>query len=556
MIRWRWTAVLVLLSAAMLGLVGLTLSQATAHVLSRLADILLDRWQSCADSPKAASDLPPYPNPFWNQAAWYIDPANSSGCASDTNNCSQSSCGGGGSKQGPCLTYNTGVVHNKWGTRSPVISANVTITWMSSQGLGVDGGATTTALQDPMIFDPILSSIAPDTNFNGPTVLITGTTSTTSTTITALTAKVIGGNGTRFQVTCVGCNTAAAQFSFFQNAARSNSIAWQLEAATTFFSQPLGAATVNSNGATPSTGAEVNNWTNGDTLAITSLPAVNIVEIKPTLNTNFGNGQIVLKDLYITEQAFQAHPDTGDDPLTISTGVNIVECAITRALYLELVTTNFIGNMQLSNDNFIGGVYGGPEVQQPSTGGVNSVPVTITGGVISNLNNAGVTGGDGASSLKNVLIERGTGFVNLTNAFFWMSGYNWWGEVLLDSGITVQLMSGGTLDLTGGNPSQNDVGQVWGPGRLDAYQGTVLVANSHMIFGDAGASSITMLAGHMQIQGQNLGCCIANDAGITNTYCTSINVNTFTLPCAAGPGIDAGLGGRVFLPGGGAFVGL
>ena len=47
---------------------------------------------------------PPIINPYWLTSTIVVDPLNVSGCASDGNNCTQSSCGSAGSNQGPCLT--------------------------------------------------------------------------------------------------------------------------------------------------------------------------------------------------------------------------------------------------------------------------------------------------------------------------------------------------------------------------------------------------------------------------------------------------------------------
>lgn len=66
---------------------------------------------------------PPLPI-SWTQPAWFIDPANSTGAASDSNTCT--------SVTKPCLTY-AGVVQIWGGTTSPRLRQNTTITFLSSQ---------------------------------------------------------------------------------------------------------------------------------------------------------------------------------------------------------------------------------------------------------------------------------------------------------------------------------------------------------------------------------------------------------------------------------------
>lgn len=118
-------AVLVALAVAGLGVGAISVSLSIGHVLNRLIDRLADRLFG-----HEVQNLPPYPNPYWAQPAWFIDPTNSSTCASDTNNCAQSTCGAVGSNQGPCLTWNVGVLHNKMGTNAPRLAQNTTLTWL------------------------------------------------------------------------------------------------------------------------------------------------------------------------------------------------------------------------------------------------------------------------------------------------------------------------------------------------------------------------------------------------------------------------------------------
>ena len=65
----------------------------------------------------------------WGQAAWFLDPQNTSTCASDGNaTCALSTCGTPG--DGPCLSY--AQISTRWGTVSPRIRQTTTLTVMSS----------------------------------------------------------------------------------------------------------------------------------------------------------------------------------------------------------------------------------------------------------------------------------------------------------------------------------------------------------------------------------------------------------------------------------------
>jgi hypothetical protein len=70
----------------------------------------------------------------WGQAAWFIDPKNTSTCASDGNKtCSQSSCtvGPPGVADGPCVSFVQ--IASRWGTTSPLLNQTTIATLMSSE---------------------------------------------------------------------------------------------------------------------------------------------------------------------------------------------------------------------------------------------------------------------------------------------------------------------------------------------------------------------------------------------------------------------------------------
>jgi hypothetical protein len=94
----------------------------------------------------AASGSTPIIPPSWTVPNWYIDPANSATCASDTNSGTAATCTGGctgstcPSGIGPLIHWGELAVH-RWGTWAPQIFQNTVITQLSDQ----------TAFTDPVL---------------------------------------------------------------------------------------------------------------------------------------------------------------------------------------------------------------------------------------------------------------------------------------------------------------------------------------------------------------------------------------------------------------------
>jgi hypothetical protein len=72
---------------------------------------------------------------------WYIDPQNTSTCASDGNSCTSATCSGSGI--GPCVTFSQ--IVTRLGSTQPVYPAgqNVVFNWLSAQVAYADAGAAT-----------------------------------------------------------------------------------------------------------------------------------------------------------------------------------------------------------------------------------------------------------------------------------------------------------------------------------------------------------------------------------------------------------------------------
>jgi hypothetical protein len=106
----------------------------------------------------------------WTVPAWYVDPANATGCASDSNTCTAPACGAAG--VGPCATLNGGPIA-RWGTRSPILPQATTITIesndVSSDALQVmaTGPLTIQGTLQPVGSSLVLTSFTPKNKVTG-----------------------------------------------------------------------------------------------------------------------------------------------------------------------------------------------------------------------------------------------------------------------------------------------------------------------------------------------------------------------------------------------------
>ena len=92
-------------------------------------------WACPGIKPLMGAGGPQIPPPSWGVPNWYLDFANSTGCASDANSGTSATCGGAG--VGPLLHVSQ--LYARWGTHSPTLnppSSQTVITVLSSQPIG------------------------------------------------------------------------------------------------------------------------------------------------------------------------------------------------------------------------------------------------------------------------------------------------------------------------------------------------------------------------------------------------------------------------------------
>lgn len=393
------------------------------------------------------------------QAAWFVDPGNASGCASDANaTCSLSTCGTSG--DGPCATK--AQVLSRWGTVSPRLRQNTTLTQLSSD--------TTTA--DPGVFRPQMEA-GSQFVVQG---LLNATTQVCSGTLNTITARAQTSAGTTIQSTFTltandggTCTIAVGQLVVnTTHAAR----AWVLRlvsGSNWLLSQPLVANT----GANPAAASEVNTWANGDSVTIYAPTQINIADFSPTINDAFAvtdAGQdanaagsifdaVVFDPTVAVTASFNGQTGVGPayiDTLTLGPYAYLVEAASQRVVALSPTDSLPLVPAGL-NAWAMGGVVGGPK-RSALTGTVSSTNHRATrafyGGGVGSAKCAAVQASD-ISLDFDIAIEPCLAYVDINDSDL--------GAVLIDSSAVVHLQ--GTSSIVIGAAS--GAALVYGAGTLN-----------------------------------------------------------------------------------------
>lgn len=539
--RWKVTLAGVSFALALgaLGVVGLALSQAAGHVLSVLMDRFLGRVAERVQQTGPVTvhgDWPPFPNPYWNQTAWFFDPQNASTCASDDNDGKQSTCGPG-VLQGPIQHWSE--TARRWG--SGVINyspqqphADVTFTLMDSQ---LDNN-------DPVIFRPVMLPSV-DGAPNGNTYLFECTKALSSaTSVSTVQQKITTTNGapTFFQVTY---GTAPTRGQMIQNTTHSSITFEGNYNSPSQMDQPLAPTTSAGSGAPIPFPAEVNTWAVADTIDLYNLPQWTFADIEPTAVGLAGFNVVIVQNCWIQEQnAILVQP--GDDKLIVGNGVQLVEDFSERDVVSNVTSESYTCSSGIINSQLMGGFNGGTTVSTPPSLTTKTCPYTIVGGAITTQNTTGV----GASSLDNVAIIHGTGFHTHTapaGVPVNLQGYNYMGEaVTWAAQDIIQPIAGSVLDLRNPGLTLGESGNLWGNGKLNPFGGGQVLYNATAI--DAGAMALVTL----ELNGLTTGCCTTPTAPATTNCAITLNQTTLgVLSCS-----DAGLNNQAFAPTGGGYQGF
>jgi hypothetical protein len=469
----------------------------------------------------AAGVRPPIIPSSWTVAAWDIDPANASTCASDTNNCTQSSCGSAGAHQGPCATF--AEIAARWGTYSPRLQQATTITYLSSQ----------TAAGDPVYLRPIIESGGSFTlqgTSAAPALITTGTLGTTV-------AKVRT-TSTQLNTTL---NASSAANQLIVNSTHPSSAWAQASTGSNTFAmtQPLLLTT-------PASPTEVDTWASTDAFSALAPVAVDLVEVLPIVEQPVLPPPVTITNITVTD--FGSITNSAD-AVTINGAVTVSSVGFTKRVLAGTGTAQ--QGVTFSNCDFRSGgatYITGPGPQYQGTGNTPS-PVG-TGGSISTSNQvASVFGGvfqagnNPGYTLNNVWMDFDVVLAAATTS----TGIDFYGCVEGLTGIRWSGASAYMLPTTLGACSTNAI--AWGP------TGFGISANGTTRWSYSGATATNTFVGGpptLRTSTSTTACCSTN-ANPDVVVC-GIVINVTNLDAAGCAAASNNFAGTAFFPGGSSFV--
>lgn len=459
--------------------------------------------------------------PSWKQASWFIDPANTSACASDNNRtCSLSTCGTSG--DGPCLTW--GSLISRWGTTAPTLtSANTAITFMSAQP-----GATDTVNFAPYLNNAYVTIACTPTQIG--TVTLGTVTAKNQATPQLLNAVMVDDGG------------AIAVGQFLVNTNRGNSEAWiykNVSGTTWAISQPLAPGGTTAVGQVfGSIAAENNGWVIGDTVNVFTLPDVYFANLNPTQG-NFiqGGPHSTVGGIYVYQCNAQS----------LSSGVFGAFSIGAQVALVDTKVQSIFGSLPMNANGFAVSSGGGAYVQElynswlkngtwplglistTKSGATNPGAAYVAGGIIANGNNV-------QNRLGWVSVEQDT-IIGAGNSLTIESGTL--DGVYLETGVSLLMLNGQVTvanDINGGNA------KLWGPGAINIEASVRFAYPS----GAAAAAAALLFTGGITVSGGTKGC-----IGVPTVGAPTLTCNTSFTAAQ----LDTSLGataGCLYVPGGGS----
>jgi hypothetical protein len=420
----------------------------------------------------------------WAISNWYIDPANTTTCANDTNNCQNATCGPAGSGVGPCRTWAEIVA--RWGTRSPLLLQTTTAWFLSSQP-----DAT-----DPVIWEPFTMSPAATPILQGvPTQVATGT-------LGSVTAK----NRATPQLLQADLGASAVLKQLVVNTTHPSS-AWVYKnvSGTVFaLSQPMPLLVAPTQ---PSSITEVDTWANGDAFTLYTLPSVNVVTFTPVVG-DAGPSEAPVG--WISRLSIMDPSGVGNDAINLN-GPNIFlsENLINRSENINSFVThwqsyilNFPVSQVINAGSYFGGIVGHASFQAVYF----DADVILVGSV-------GAAGAEGPSGAGMVCLDGATlitgadftfKFPDAGGLFAWGTGTINVNEGKLTyatgaGAATATFLNTGGLQIgglttaysaTGGSPATLNAGITITPAHLDAAAGAAGFGGNAFIPGVGSISNI------------------------------------------------------------------
>lgn len=325
--------------------------------------------------------------------AWWFDPANGTGCASDTNSGTSATCGANGI--GPLLTF--AQLITRLGSTMPQYPAG--------QGVSVTQLSAQAANTDFIFFEPRLSSTT--TNQAAAIFTVTPVAVGAPQTITVSTAKVRGAPGTLLTLTNP---TGVAINQLMVNTTKSSQAIVDSVAGTTVMQQPLTTASVTATNVAP-VGVSDDTWATGNTVQLYALQNSNLVRWRP-VGGNFTSGNAPTGGWVFTAAiADTSGSGASEYAHQVTSGVNVLSnCVINTRLHMGGLEGRGFG-LYVIGSSIVGGVL---------VTGVN--PVMYGGGFAAGFNVIG-----GGESLQNDTIVHSfmttsNGYVNIASTSAYADG--------------------------------------------------------------------------------------------------------------------------------------
>lgn len=427
----------------------------------------------------------------WTVVAWFVDPSNLSGTASDANDCITSTT--------PCLTWHE-INDHRWGcigspAACPRLQQNTTITFWSSH--------TTNA--DPVYLLPAIEK--------GAVVIIKGNLGASQQTQTGSLASIVAKNRATGQLlnATIGGGGIAGQLIVNSTVAGRAFLYKSLGANAWSLTQPLAPITLPTATNNP---AEVV-WANTNTFTVYNPVAVNLVRFTPTF-TDYNGGFSNVG--YIYQLTIFDPAGAGSDNVYIGDHVSMFESTTQREITTTFTASDFAE--AVVNVYNIGGLLTGK-----TTGGFYDVfaGAVPTGLVITPTGQSQIAL-DGDIILGSSLVSSGL-----------------FGFVFVDTGVTINIQGNARFVTIGGGYAGH---QLWGSGTALNVQGS-----SRLSYTGTATAEFT-LTGALQLNGGTTGHSVNTSANV-DVICGGITVNVANLDAASGATCATSkFGGLAFNPGG------
>jgi hypothetical protein len=421
----------------------------------------------------------------WGEPSWFVDPANVTGAAADTNTCTTNAQ--------PCLSYQG--IAAKWGTYSPRLRQNTSITFLSSHADDTD----------PVYFSPLIE--------HGAFVSIQGVLGPAQQVAAGTLSNVVPKNRSTGRLLTATLPAGAAPGQLVVNTTHPGR-AWVYRSAagaSWFLSQPYVPTPL---GASFDRG-ENDGWTDGDSITLFRPVDVNLAEVAPVLVDPIGLGD----NLNIYQLTAFTPPGEAISQLTITSSINVffLESSIQRVL--DYMPSDTSVSTEILNCDM--------EAPVAVSETEPIAHLIFVGGQLRPPNFADLRG----PALAGDIVLGGPSFVE-------GGGYV---SVFLDTGSTLSVTS--ATFFPGDATPDIAPTMFWGPGAVDVFGNARLE-----YFTGAGEAQTTFLqTGGLTIDGANTACAVDTAAGGSFRCGIPITPANLDAPVSAG-----GFGGNAVNPGGGA----